>query len=51
MGTACGMYWGEEIYTHRALMGKPERNRPLERPGYIYIIYIYIYVYELLILN
>jgi hypothetical protein len=28
---------GVKGYTNRALMGKPERNRPLVRPGYIYI--------------
>jgi hypothetical protein len=37
-------YTGVKRYTKRALMGKPERNRPLERHGYIYI-------YEMIILK
>jgi len=41
-------YTGVKRYTTRALMRKPERNRPLEIPGYIYIyIYIYICVYNI----
>jgi len=34
MGWACGTYWRQARCIH-SLVGRPERKRPLEGPGFI----------------